>query len=329
MIELAQRLIAFLAAQLPAGAAPEVTEPVPLAGGSSKQIWAFDACWDGGSGRDRHELILRQDRDAVVVTAQLSDEFRLLRALAGTGVPVPRAYWCDEAGEWLGRPSAVVGRCPGRADRAVLRDRDPLGLGPDGRLALAREMVETLARLHRLPAAGFVGALAAAGADPARAELDRWEAELDAAGLDPGGRMRPARDWLRAHLPAGSVPATLVHGDFRPANVLVHDGRISAVLDWELARLGDPLDDLGWYTCSIYRREHFCAGWSVPDFLTGYAELTGHDAEGDRLRFWQVLSVFRLAVIALRVTRNIETGAAAGPPPPVDRVVEQLLADLD
>ena len=119
-----------------------------------------------------------------------------------------------------------------------------------------------------------------------------------------------------------------MHGDFRPANVLVDDGEISVLLDWELAHIGDAADDLGWYTCSTYRVEHFPEGWSVEDFLARYVEEEGTAPEPERLRFWQVLSVFRLAIIALRSARNIEQGLAAGLPPPVDRVIGQLLADL-
>jgi aminoglycoside phosphotransferase (APT) family kinase protein len=134
---------------------------------------------------------------------------------------------------------------------------------------------------------------------------------------------------LHANLPPAPARQCLVHGDFRPANVLVDDGRITVLLDWELAHRGDPADDLGWYTCSIYRGEHFPEGWSVGDFLARYVKRGGTEPEPERLRFWQVLSVFRLTVIALRSARNIEQGLAPGPPPPVDRVIGQLLADLD
>ena len=319
----------FLTASIHGATEIYLTDPEPIVAGSSKAMWSFDAERLDEYGLPRTaDLILRQDREAGVVASDLKQEHAVLSALEGWLLPVPVIFAADLDGQFFGRPSLLIERAPGRAHRAVLRDKDPLELGLDGRLALAREMVALLARLHVSEDDELFAVLPDPGDNPARHELARWEGELDAEKLDPEDRLRPAREWLHANLPAPPSALRLVHGDFRPANVLVDDGRISLLLDWELAHLGDPCDDLGWYTCSTYRAEHFPEGWSVEDFLARYVEEEGTAPEPERLRFWQVLSVFRLAIIALRSARNIEQGLAAGLPPPVDRVVGQLLADL-
>ncbi|MGQ0632562.1 MAG: phosphotransferase family protein [Sporichthyaceae bacterium] len=327
MSALRDQLTAFLTHEL--GRDVEVDEPRLLGGGSSKANWAVSARWSVQFGAEWEpaggELILRQEPAAGVVTTGLAQEFALLRALNGDA-RAPGVLWLDGTAQWFDRPSMLSFRHPGRADRSVLRGRDPLGLGADGQRALAGDLADLLAAVHAVPRARVADALPDPGPDSARSELARWGEELD--GLDRGGGdLAPVRDWLHAHCP-DPARTRLVHGDFRPANVLVDDGRISALLDWELAHFGDPCDDLGWYTCSIYRAEHFPAGWGVEDFLARYVDAGGRAPEPERLRFWQVLSVFRLAVIAIRAARNIELGLAEGTPPPVDRVIAQAIADI-
>ena len=329
MSDLRAQIVDFLGESLPPGAAATASDPVNVGGGSSKVNWAFDAVWTQPDGaRSSHELMLRQQPDAGVVDTNLGQEFALLRALAATGLPTPEALWADLEPRFFGAPSVVVRRSRGVAHRGALRDKDPMNLGPETRFSLARSFVDLLAAVHAVDVTAFAGLLPESGADPAGSELVRWETELDVEALDPRGRLEPVRAWLHAHVPAPLPRPCLVHGDYRPANVLIENGSVSALLDWELAHLGDPADDLGWYTCSIYRVEHFPDGWTIQDFLARYGACGGSVPHPDRLRFWQVLSVFRLAVIALRGARNVERGLAAGPPPPADRVVAAALQDI-
>jgi aminoglycoside phosphotransferase (APT) family kinase protein len=225
----------------------------------------------------------------------------------------------------------IVERRRGAADRGVLRDTDPLGIGEEARLTLAGELADLLASVHRVDVdeRGLTSVLPDPGADPAGAELDRWLAELDRIEREPQPALRFAARWLRDHLPPPPERITLVHGDFRPANVLVHDGRLEVLLDWELAHLGDPVDDLGWYTCSIYSREHFLARrWERGDFLERYAVAAGIEVVNpERLHFWQVMSTFRLAIMALTGVANFLDGSTDRPAAPADRVMRQALTD--
>lgn len=325
--DLAEALREFLAAQLPVGADPLIHGLHRSGTGSSRENWPFDAEWTSNGTRRGHELLLRRDPASAVVDTGRGLEFRLLRMLAATPVPVPEVHWLDETGEFLGRPSMIVGRRPGTAHRAVLRPTDPLGLAAQARVALARRICDVLADLHGVSVDG--AGLPVPQHPPAVHELAHWLRELDRQQEEPQPALRLAASWLRDHLPPSPEHLVLVHGDFRPANVLVHDGQLDVLLDWELAHLGDPLDDLGWYTAPLYGREHFVPGtWEETDFLRRYTERTGTEVRPDALRFWQVLATFRLAVIALTAVRAFRTDGGDRPAAPADAVVRMVLAAI-
>jgi aminoglycoside phosphotransferase (APT) family kinase protein len=327
---LADRVGAFLAAELPDAEDIEISELRRSGEGTSKENWAFDASWRAGGKPHAHRLLLRRDPTVGVVDSAQDTEFALLQALAPTSVPSPVVHWLDRDGTWLERPSTIVERRAGIAHRGVLRDTDPLRLGPDGRRRLAERLVELLAAVHAVDvgAHGLDRILAPAGADPALEEIARWERELDRVELEPQPMLRFAIRWLRDHAPTPCEHAVLVHGDFRPANVLVRDGDVEALLDWELAHLGDPIDDLGWYCTSIYRQEHFIPGvWDLDDFLDRYTKRTGIAVEPERLRFWCVLSALRLTILALTGVRNFCAGTTTKPAAPVDRLARVVMVE--
>jgi aminoglycoside phosphotransferase (APT) family kinase protein len=274
-------------------------------------------------------MILRQESQSPIVEADIAQESILLNALRITDIPVPKVLWSDLEPAWFDRRSLVFERARGKADRAVLRDKDPFQLGLEGRTKLANRIATLLANLHSMdPAAASLDMVMTYPDDAVMTEFGRWDYVIDKYSLDPERRLRAARDWLLVNQIRSPEYLSIVHGDFRPANVMVEFGRVAALLDWELAHLGDPAEDLGWYTCSIYRNEHFLEGWGVEEFFAQYVESGGEEPEPERLKYWQVFAVFKLAIIALRAARNAETGVSDKPAPPVDRVIEQLNADL-
>ncbi|MFN2538768.1 MAG: phosphotransferase family protein [Mycobacteriales bacterium] len=318
------QLLPYLQEQLGKDAAVKIEGPVRRSGGgSSKENYAFDASWLVDAHRDLHRLLVRREAAAGVVATAARTEFQLLRELAGTDIPAPTSRWFDD-GTWFQRPAMVVDRAAGRASRAALRDADPLALGTAGQVQLARDLARVLVQVHSIP---VPSALPDPGPHPAKAELDRWEGELDRVELAPQLELRLALRWLRDNLPDPVAPR-LVHGDARPANLLVDDGRLSVLLDWELAHVGDPLDDLGWYTCSVYALEHTVAGhFTQDDFIATYELISGAAVDRHRLRFWQVLSALRLAVIALTGVRNFVDGTTDRPAAPPGRLLRTVLSD--
>lgn len=194
---------------------------------------------------DTRRLVLRRPpRGHVLETAHdMSREYRVLSALGPSDVPVPRTYLLEQDTSVIGAPFYVMEF----VDGAILRDADQLEqLDSTAALALADGLADTLACLHRMDAAsvglaelgrpeGFLGR-----------QLKRWAKQLEASH----SRDLPELARLGQRL-AGRIPepqrACLVHGDYRLDNVVVDraaPGRVLAVLDWEMATLGDPLTDL-------------------------------------------------------------------------------------
>lgn len=297
--ELRSGLAGLIASELPEATGIDVTEPERAGGGNSSENWFFDAVWRLGGAERRHRLVLRRAPASEIVQTTREDEFHLLRALAGTGLPVPRAFWLDRHGRWLKRPAMVLERCAGRDDRFLLTGRNRTGLSVEARVSLAREFTDALAQIHCLD----IGTLdlpsrMLSGSDP-EALLDAQERECLAHEDAPAVELRVAAWWLRDNVPPPVERPVLVHGDFRPANILVDGGRMSAILDWELAFIGDPVADLAWHLAPYYRAEHFIDGhWTPRDFIRRYEQASGTRVDPERLRYWIVFSHYKLAGMA-------------------------------
>jgi hypothetical protein len=101
----------------------------------------------------------------------------------------------------------------------------------------------------------------------------------------------------------------LVHGDFKPGNALIDQGRITAKLDWETAQLGDPLEDLGWVTNPVRKREHQIPGhWERREIVQAYRERTGRQVAEADLLWWNVFSCWKLSIIQLTAVAEFVAG---------------------
>ena len=235
----------------------------PLSAGASRLTWALDARVDGRT----HRLVLQRERVAGRAAMDVATEARLLRAAHAVGVPVPVvvAAGAGEGGGYL-----VTSRVDGETiPRRILRDP---ALGP-ARARFAADCGRILAGIASL-AVGAVEPL------PAPDPLDVIERMLDRAGT-----RRPcfeyALGWLRASRPPGRPPA-VVHGDFRHGNLIVGPDGVRAVLDWELAHLGDAREDLGWLCARVWRfgAPAVVGGMGpVEDLLDAYARHGGDAAD--------------------------------------------------
>jgi aminoglycoside phosphotransferase (APT) family kinase protein len=282
----------------------EVGEPVTISelrrtsAGFSRENWVFDATWGGA----HHDLIARRDPVGSVLNTDRRVEVTVLGALAGTGVPAPRLRWADLDGARLGRPALVMDLVSGVCDGFVLNGDRPL----EERVALAHALYDLLADIHQVDIDRWP--LERQGDNAAHAAVDHWEAELREVQVDPEPELAFVFAWLRAHAPA-DARTTLVHGDFKPGNALLDGAAWTAVLDWELAHLGDPHEDLGWVTNPLRQGEHRIPGaWEPTDLLERWSARTGWPVDPDALRWWQVLANAKLAVIVLTGTRAFIEG---------------------
>jgi aminoglycoside phosphotransferase (APT) family kinase protein len=276
------------------------------AGGLSRENWSFDATWSDPKGAHTHRLMLMRDAAGTLLNTERSREFAVLKALEGSAVAAPQVHWMDPDGRFLGAPSVVMARMPGICDYMILNGTRPL---PD-RLALARAFIGLMANIHALDwrSRGLGESLGVPQGSPARVELGHWEAEYRRVQLEPHPELDYVLAWLGRTAPQAEA-IVLVHGDFKPGNALVEDGRIAAKLDWETAHLGDPLEDLGWVTNPVRKREHQIPGhWERRQIVDAYRELTGRKVRESDLTWWNVFSCWKLAVIQLTAVNEFVAG---------------------
>ncbi len=229
----AARLDAFLKGAVPGlSGAPEI---VPIAGGQSNPT--FFVSYEG-----RRLVLRKQPPGQLLPSAHAVDrEYRVISALAGTGVPVPPAVLFCADRDVVGTPFYVMDRVEGR----VFHDCTLPGVSPQERTAMYADMARTLAALHNVD-------VAAAGlADYGRPgnyfarQVSRWSRQWAEIRTREDANVERLIAWLPANIPADDT-SRLVHGDFRIGNLMFHpsEPRVVAVLDWELSTLGHPLADL-------------------------------------------------------------------------------------
>jgi aminoglycoside phosphotransferase (APT) family kinase protein len=246
-------------------------------------------------------VVRRPPLGHVLATAHdMGREYRVITALRDTDVPVPLTYALCTDPDVLGAPFYVMSK----VDGVPYRTADQLAeVGPIRARAIAEHMIGTLAVLHAVPPAE-VGL-----ADFGRPEgflarqVRRWKQQLDASRSRPLAGIDELHALLAADPPDGSPPA-IVHGDYRLDNVLVDaDDKVAAVVDWEMATLGDPLTDVGLLV--VYQQmdrlgdgpmASEAPGYpSVPEVLDLYAARSGRDLSD--LGFYIALASFKAAVI--------------------------------
>ena len=272
-----------------------------LSGGANMESWRFKA--------DTTECVLRRAPSAKMMAGRVLDhhgEAALIQAAKAAGVNAPEVLVELSLIDGIG--SGFVMRClPGTPDPAIiLESHDPE--------ALLAELARELAAIHRVP----VAALPAPLMDTAAALAD-LKARFESYGGD-----RPilalALRWLACNLPQ-PAPPRLVHGDFRLGNLLVDQGRLSGVLDWELAHLGDPHEDLAYGCMTVWRfarpdRPAFGLG-SVEALTAAYTEAGGAAFEPARFRFWLIYRTAWWALGCLQMGAMWRSG--------VDRSLERVV----
>ncbi len=323
--EISSRLESFLGERLGPSSRPRVDNVERVAVGRSRENWLFDASWQQDGVEVRESLIVRRDPLGGLLETDRAVEYAVLAALEHTAVPAPAVRWLDAHGVELGRPSLVMVREAGECDYFVLNGDWALSK----RVELARRLCALLATVHQADwrRAGLGEVFEDPGLDAATIELARWESILRRDQLEPYPELELALRGLRATAPA-AARTVLVHGDFKVGNVLLQGDIPTTLLDWELAHLGDPHEDLGWITQPLRTREHLIAGaWQRQDLLAYYEELTGWTVDHRAVRWWNALACFKTAVMQASGLRAYVEGRCDELYQPT-AVVLSTLADL-
>jgi aminoglycoside phosphotransferase (APT) family kinase protein len=279
------------------GAATRIENLRRESGGASRQTWSFNAI----AGVARHELILRRDPPTVAGGEKASStaldratEFRVLRAAYQGGVRAPEALFELSAEDGLGE-AFVMRRIGGTAiARKLLRDAPY----QEARTKIAGQLGEIVARIHRVDVATLPSLARREAADQIaalRETLDRLD--------QPQPVFELALSWLDRRKPEAAATPVLVHGDYRTGNYLADEKGVTAILDWEGAHLGDPIEDLGWLCVKSWRFgaiDKPAGGFGSREQLwQAYERAGGGTVDPARAHWWEVFGTVRWGVICL------------------------------
>jgi len=234
------------------------------------------------------QVDLFDDTDLAEKRSTMAAESFCLRVAANAGVRVPAVLLASDDRSYLGGSFTVCDRVEGLTIprhilRAVAADSE---LGP----RLARQCGESLARLHAIDVDELPDSIRRV-VDPTPSEAyvaERAEAHRDL--LQPSPAMSLGLRWLQRNTPSQPEAVALVHGDFRNGNIIVDpDDGLAAILDWEIAHVGDPMEDLAWLCTRFWRfgNDHLPVGGfaEIADLRAGYEAAGGHWRD-DAFRWW-------------------------------------------
>jgi aminoglycoside phosphotransferase (APT) family kinase protein len=279
-----------------------VTGATKLSGGASQETWSFDIVHpDGVFG-----AILRRAPPgygaAPSRAAGLNAEAVLMQLAHDAGVPSPRVLHVLQPQDGLGT-GFIMQRVEGETiARKILRDEKFASARP----ILARQLGKVAAGIHGLPLAKLPE-LRRMTADREIAELERDYRSFDW----PRPVFELALRWLREHDPGPSPEVTLVHGDFRHGNLIIGPEGLRAVLDWELAHTGDPMEDLGWICVNSWRFGEIdkpVGGFGTREELFAGYEAAGRRVDAARVKFWEVMGTLRWGVMCCGMMQRFRSG---------------------
>ena len=267
-------------------------------GGNARRAYAFDATWP--EGRVVPCIMLCQVA-AKHVDSDTAAEYGVLRAMNGSQVRAPAALALDADGAVTGTPAIVLERIGGEAGAVpFLKQQDP---------AIGRALTEDLARatadLHCFDwqAAG----LDAGAGDPVIAQIDHWEASFRQHRLEPHPVLAWLFGWLRRNAPRPQRVA-LIHGDLRPGNFLYEGSGVNALLDWEMAHIGDPAEDIAWIYRALWSPGKFL---SLDAFLQVHAEQAGFAIPRRTVTFYRIFSEVKFAAISIAAAHSFASGGTS------------------
>ena len=283
-----------------------------LAGGQSNPTFRLTT--------DAGDYVLRKKPPGPLLASAhaIDREYRVMKALAGTAVPVPRMRaWCEDE-SLLGTPFYVMEFLQGR----VFMDQSLPGVAPAERGAIYRDMNRVIAALHSVDYQAVGLADYGKPGNYVARQVARWTRQCEASTLPLPDALRRLMEWLPQHLPARDE-TTLVHGDYRLDNLVFHSSepRVIGVLDWELSTLGDPLADMAYHCMSWHVPASLWRGiggldlaaLGIPDeasYLRQYTEATGRDP-GGMWDFYVAYNLFRIAAILQGIAQRAADGTAA------------------
>ena len=275
---------------LEVGIEGKVSNLEPLTGGASKEIWKFEV----SNAKQSTKMILRRGSGIEGPLAiKTADEARIQKEVIKVGAPVPIILAVSKNDEELG-DSYIMYFVEGESiARKILRDKEYKKALP----ILAYQCGEAIAKIHNVDINNF----SFLPKKPAEDQLEDLYSTYQSFE-QPSPVFEYAYLWLKEQ-DFGNFQESLVHGDFRLGNIIVNAEGLQSIIDWELAHIGNPLQDLGWVCGNSWRfgkNDKVVGGFGeLEDLLEGYNSVSKLKVDKEMVRCWQVFGTFRWGVICL------------------------------
>lgn len=314
--DLSQRLSVYLGARMPEETSFVVTDIKRFHGGASRETYRFTARSSRSGMPVKRNLILRRDPVGSLIDTERAVEFNAFCSFYGSSVPVPQPLFLEEDTAWLDRPFFIMEEVQGGTAAS------PFAAEPYGELS---EQIGTQFWRH-------LGAIAATDVtqtplgrlfglqDPEdcwRRELSYWEGVINEDELGPQPIVRAAIRHLRRSPPPPPPRLCVVHGDYRTGNFLfAEDGQIKAVLDWEMAHIGDPHEDLAWALDPLWASDSLERPGGMIDRAQAIAlweAASGLTVNPVALRWWCVFAAVKGLAIWVSSAKEYAVGKNADP----------------
>ena len=286
----------------------------PLTGGQSNPTFLLTS--------GTQQLVLRKKPPGVLMASAhaVDREYRVMKALQGSDVPVPKLYALSDDLEVVGTPFYIMEFLKGR----VIVDQSLPGMTPAQRGAVYEEMNRVIAALHQVdPIAVGLETFGKPG-NYFQRQIARWSRQYLEANTENIESLHALIEWLPQNIPAGEQ-TSIVHGDYRLDNLVFHptESRAIGLLDWELATLGHPMADFAYHCMSWHIPASLWRGIAgldlaalgIPDeraYVKRYTDATGFAGE-EHWDFYIAYNLFRMAAILQGIARRAADGTASAP----------------
>jgi aminoglycoside phosphotransferase (APT) family kinase protein len=316
--ELAEKIARYAEHRVSGAERVTVEEIHRVFGGASRETYLIRLLAHLGAGRDEQlRWVVRRDPEGSLIETERRNEFEAYRAFYGSAVPVPRPLWLEEDPKWLERSFFVM-------EEVIDCESSPqILLAPpysDHAEQTGQQAWEILGEISRADPKAVGLADHMEWVEPEQCwmrELEHWERVIDEDEPCPQPIGRAAIRWLRRNPPPPAQKVSVVHADFRMGNFLVDpQGKIQAVLDWEMAHLGDPIEDLAWSLNRIWcwARDDRVGGLLSREKAIGiWEKASGLVADPDALHWWDLFCSVKALAIWLSGGHEFTTGKNQDP----------------
>jgi aminoglycoside phosphotransferase (APT) family kinase protein len=293
------KITAYLQSKLPQAKDLSLSQFVQTAVGWSHEIYVFYAHWKEAGQEVTRGFCLRKDPGSGLLRSlsDLKEQYRVLQALEPTPAPTPKVYWYEDDPAILGGPFFIMEKVEGEATNPWSKVGKQYYAAAAKRGKLPRSFIEALASLHNLDwraaGLGFIG-VPGPGNDFALREVAKWESLIQQSLRKPEPVLTEVLMWLKANAPKTQRLA-FVHGAYRTGNLMIEDDLISAIIDWELQVIGDPMYDVAYVLSDLNREGSPLLSCVVERdfFIDTYQQLTDLTIDFDACRYYEILYMMR------------------------------------